>query len=178
MKRIGFFKRIGNPVSIGKLHVKTGDVIKADFDFIMEQKEGGWLYIKQPTPVKPQPLQNTRERRVMHPAPRPEGLPILSTPSKPVTVEEQNAVRDVTNFYENVERVRLEELEKANPPPPPIEVNIDKLKEMKKLSNKEWMSVTKDQSIKLLKEANIDFSHVASNRWELVKFIKGIIKDL
>ena len=39
-------------------------------------------------------------------------------------------------------------------------------------------SVTKDQSIKLLTEAHIDFSHVPKTKWDLVRFIKGIIKDL
>ena len=180
MKRIGFFKRIGNPVNIGNVHVRTGDVIKADFEFIMEQKEGGWLFIKQPTKVKPVSLQPTRERRVMHPQPRPEGLPVLTTPSPPtISVEdEQNAVIEVNKFYESIEKTRLQELEKATPPPPPIEVNVDKLKELKKLTNKEWLKVTKEQCMKLLKDANIDFSHIPNTKWDLVKFIKGIIKEL
>ena len=176
MKRVGFFKRIGKPTRLGNLSVNTGDVIKADFEFIMEQPEGGWLYIdpkKQQVPQRPQqPIQ----RQI--PQPRYDTVVISAEKASQLNEEESDAIKTVTNLYESIEQNRKEELDKANPPPAPLEVNIDKLKELKKLTNKEWFSVTKDQSIKLLTEANIDFSHVPKTKWELVKFIKGIIKDL
>lgn len=177
MKRVGFFKRIGKPTWIGKLPVNTGDTIKADFDFIMEQREGGWLYID---PKKQQVPQRQQQQPVQRqPAPQNFEVSIIKTEvASQLNDEESDAIKTVTNLYESIEQNRKEELDKANPPPAPIEVNIDKLRELKKLTNKEWFSVTKEQSIKLLTEANIDFSHVPKTKWELVKFIKGIIKDL
>ncbi len=177
MKRVGFFKRIGKPTRLGNLPVNTGDVIKADYEFIMEQCEGGWLYIdpkKQQIPQRPPQQQVQRQM----PQPRYDSVVINTEKASQLNEEESDAIKTVTNLYESIEQNRKEELDKANPPPAPLEVNIDKLRELKKLSNKEWFSVTKEQSIKLLTEANIDFSHVPKTKWELVKFIKGIIKDL
>ena len=174
MKRVGFFKRIGKPIRLGNLPVNTGDVIKADYEFIMEQMEGGWLYIdpKKQRPPQPRPMQRPTQPSKFEPT-------VIRTESvESTTIEENDAIKAVTNLYESIEQDRKAEWDKANPPPAPIEVNIDKLKELKKLTNKEWFSVTKDQSIKLLTEAHIDFSHVPKTKWELVKFIKGIIKDL
>ena len=172
MKRIGFFKRIGKPTRIGNLPVNTGDVIKADFEFIMEQREGGWLYID--------PTKRVINKQVQRPVTPPNiELTVIKTDNVDMgTIEENDSIRNITNLYESIEQSRKEEMDIANPPPSSVEVNIDKLKELKKLTNKEWFSVTKDQSIKLLTEAHIDFSHVPKTKWELVKFIKGIIKDL
>ena len=174
MKRIGFFKRIGRPTQIGNLLVKTGDIIKADFDFIMEQREGGWLYINPKQQSQLQPKQQPTVQVV----PKFEPEVIKTEPISQASIEENDAIKDITNLYESIENKRKEEWDRANPPPAPMEVNIDKLKELKKLSNKEWFSVTKEQCVKLLTEAHIDFSHVQNTKLELIKFIKGIIKDL
>jgi hypothetical protein len=177
MARIGFFKRVGPPIG----NIKTGDIIKADYDAIMEHREGGWMYLKQPS----QALMN--QQRVVAPKPMPQPIQRPSYEPKVIQMDspswnegksEDDQIKEVVNFYESIEKSRQEEIDRAIPPTPSIEVNIDKLKELKKLTNKEWFSVTKDQSIKLLTEANIDFSHVPKTKWDLVKFIKGIIKDL
>jgi hypothetical protein len=177
MKRIGFFKRIGKPTRLGNVSVNTGDVIKADFDFIMEQLEGGWLYIDPKKQQIPQRSQQPMQPQQL-PQQRYDTTIIKTDDNLQLNDEEIDSIKTVTNLYESIEQGRKEEMEKANPTPAPLEVNIDKLRELKKLTNKEWFSVTKEQSIKLLTEANIDFSHVPKTKWELVKFIKGIIKDL
>jgi hypothetical protein len=180
MKRVGFFKRIGKPTQLGNLPVKTGDVIKADFDFMMEQKEGGWMYIRtnqetpKPLPTQPRPIVAQRPPSV----PSFEPTVIKTEPPQQLTEEEVGAIKEVTSLYESIEKERQDEMDKSKPQPQSIEVNIDKLRELKKLTNKDWFAVTKDQSIKLLTDANIDFSHVPKTKWDLVKFIKGIIKDL
>ena len=178
MKRVGFFKRIGKPTRLGNLLVNTGDVIKADFDFIMEQQEGGWLYIDPRKQQLPQQRPQPQPQRMPTPSSKFEPTVIKTDSVETISTDESDAIKAVTNLYESIEQGRKAEWDKANPAPAPIEVNIDKLRELKKLTNKEWFSVTKDQSIKLLTEANIDFSHVPKTKWELVKFIKGIIKDL
>ena len=187
MKRVGFFKRIGRPTRLGKLLVNTGDVIKADFDFIMEQLEGGWLVIQpnqQPKAPQPRPMTH-RDTPKYQPKVESKVDPIVKQAVEVVNSyvestkeDEIESITTISNMYESIERKRKEELEQSNSHPVSIEVNIDKLRDLKKLSNKEWMTVTKDQSIKLLTEANIDFSHVPKTKWELVRFIKGIIKDL
>jgi hypothetical protein len=175
MARIGFFKRVGPPIG----NIKTGDVIKADYDAIMQLREGGWMYLKQPS----QDLMNKQKFASQQKAPiqpqsyEPKIIPIDS-PTWNESKSEDDQIKDVVNFYESIEKSRQQEVEKMLPPTPSIEVNIDKLRELKKLTNKEWFSVTKEQSIKLLTEANIDFAHVPKTKWDLVKFIKGIIKDL
>jgi hypothetical protein len=174
MKRVGFFKRIGKPIYIGGSLVRTNDVIKADFEFIMEQREGGWLFIQPKVQPKAQP--NQPQRPINQPQPSFEPTIIKTDPI--TAADEFDAIKEVTNLYESIEKEQKAKWEEANPAPAPIEVNIDKLKELKKLSNKEWFSVTKEQATKLLTDANIDFSHVQKTKWELVKFIKGIIKDL
>ena len=177
MKRVGFFKRIGRPTRLGNLQVKTGDIIKADFDFIMEQLEGGWLVIQPNQQQKvPQPRPVTHRDTPKFIPKVEHAVEVVNTYVESLKVEENESINAVNTMYESIERKRKEEIEKEGPPP--IEVNIDKLRELKKLTNKEWMMVTKDQSIKLLTEANIDFSHVPKTKWELVRFIKGIIKDL
>jgi hypothetical protein len=177
MKRVGFFKRIGRPTRLGKLLVNTGDIIKADFDFIMEQLEGGWLVIQpnqQPKVSQPRPMTH-RDTPIFKPKVE-HAVEVVNSYVDSIKVEENESITTVSNMYESIERQRKDEMDKQQPSP--IEVNIDKLRELKKLTNKEWMTVTKDQSIKLLTEANIDFSHVPKTKWELVRFIKGIIKDL
>jgi hypothetical protein len=164
MRRIGFFKRIGKPIQIGSNIVRPGDIIKADFDFIMEQKEGGWLYLKTPAQAS-QPQQ------------KPQVRPQQKPPTfEPEVIKTEDAVKDVLQMYENIEKERQAQVEKKDDAP--IVVNIDKLKELKSLSNKDWITVKKDQCIKLLTESHVDFSHVPNEKWALVKFIKGIIKDL
>jgi hypothetical protein len=179
MKRVGFFKRIGRPTRLGKLLVNTGDVIKADFDFIMEQLEGGWLVIQPNQQSKvPQPRPMTHRDTPKFVPKVEHTVDVVNSYVESLKNEENESITSVNLMYESIERQRKEELEHSNRHPVSIEVNIDKLRDLKKLTNKEWMTITKDQSIKLLTEANIDFSHVPKTKWELVRFIKGIIKDL
>lgn len=178
MRRVGFFKRIGRPVNIAGRTVNTNDVIKADFDFIMEQREGGWLYINPNQQQKPKPQQQPVVPPIKPTMPAFEPEIIKTDSSESMTSDENDSIKSVMNLYESIENERKLETEKASSPPVSIEVNIDKLRELKKLSNKEWFAVKKDQCIKLLTDANIDFSHVPKEKWELIKFIKGIIKDL
>lgn len=171
MKRVGFFKRIGKPTRMGNMVVKTGDIIKADYEFMMEQREGGWLYIKAPNA----PIQQPRQQPTMVPKFEPEVIKTESVEN--LTKEENDVIKDVTNLYESIESQRKQEIEQARPQESTV-VNIDKLKELKNLTNKEWFKITKEQAISILTEAGIDFSQVKKEKWELIKFIKKIIKDL
>jgi hypothetical protein len=59
-----------------------------------------------------------------------------------------------------------------------VVVNFDALRELKKYSNKDWFSISKERCKEILDAAHIDYSHVPSEKWELVKFIKSVIKDI
>ena len=112
MKRVGFFKRIGRPTRLGNLQVKTGDIIKADFDFIMEQLEGGWLVIQpnqQPKAPQPRPMTH-RDTPIFKPKVE-HAVEVVNTYVDSITAEENESITTVNNMYESIERQRKDRCE-------------------------------------------------------------------
>jgi hypothetical protein len=168
-KRTGFFKRIGTPtvLMIGNTPkiVKTNDVIHADFDFMMTQS--GWKFEPKFDPTKAntapaaaKPRATIQQLHDTYKAINAKSIPVLLTPpSKTVT----NTVITESN---------------TSTASADIVINIDKLKGLKVLTNKDWMKLSKDDCLAILQEARADYSHVEQSKWELVKFIKKLIQDL
>lgn len=52
---------------------------------------------------------------------------------------------------------------------------VDKLKSF---DNKQWFALKKDEIIKFLDDAGIEYKHISSDKWELLKFLKKLIKEL
>ncbi len=194
-KRNGFFKRIGEPVilTVGRSNqvVKTGDVILADFDNMMEKQ--GWQFVPRFDPVKAKmevqkvdpnarvvpPAQNNSnqminingmQRREMTVQPRTKSASELMIDKRIEELLESKVVK-LSSIGEVDERA-LKKEEKE------VVVNFDALKELKKYSNKDWFGISKEKCKEVLDAAHIDYSHVPSEKWELVKFIKSVIKDI
>lgn len=60
------------------------------------------------------------------------------------------------------------------------EVGLSKedIEYLKGLNNVEWNRMKKDQVEEYLKKANADYSEVKPERWEYIRFLKGIIKEI
>jgi hypothetical protein len=199
--RKGYFRRIGNSciLTVGRSNqlVKTGDVILADFDAMMQVE--GWKLEPRFDPkkfkmeaIKPQtrevrqppaanPLTNKvlgiegMQRREMVSAPRKSTSSERAIDAKYNEMLENNVIKLST-----IDEIGREVDERANPKiTEDVVINLDKLKEFKKYNNKDWFGISKDECVKILNEAHVDYSHVDKNeKWELVKFIKTVIKDI
>jgi hypothetical protein len=195
-KRPGFFRRVGSPIilTVGRSNriVKTGDVILADFNSMMEKE--GWKFEPRFDP--------TREKMEMQKVANPSNnVPAATESSNQLLQISDMKRRELTtqprqrSASERAIDKRYDELVEANviklssiaelderaikkQPEEEIVVNFDKLKALKKYSNKEWFAVSKEQCVAILTEAHIDFAHVKNEKWELVKFIKSVIKDI
>jgi hypothetical protein len=60
----------------------------------------------------------------------------------------------------------------------PVGFNKETIERLKTLDNKQWFSLKKEDIIKFLEDANIEYKHISSDKWELAKFLKKIIKEL
>lgn len=194
-KRNGFFKRIGEPVilTVGRSNqlVKTGDVILADFDSMMERQ--GWQFVPKFDPAKAKmevqranpnarvvpPAQNNSnqmlnitemKRREMTVQPRTKSASETMIDKKIAQLLESNVIK-LSSVGEVDERA-LKKEEKE------VIINLDALKELKKYSNKDWFGITKEKCKEILDAAHIDYSHIPSEKWPLVTFIKSVIKDI
>lgn len=58
------------------------------------------------------------------------------------------------------------------------EFKKDIVEKLKSFDNKQWFALKKEDIIKFLEDANIDYKHISSDKWELLKFLKKIIKEL
>ncbi len=168
-KRAGYFKRLGQPtvIRIGNRPqiVKTGDTILADFDFMMTQT--GWKYEPKFDPKKASKIAQTQVR------PERPSVPIIGAVQinsksiqapAPVVTPTDPVVVDVKTLAESQQRE--------------IVINIDKLKPLKNLDNKDWVKFTAEDIIAILNEAHIDFTAVGRKKWDLLRFLKGIVQDL
>lgn len=192
-KRTGFFKRIGPPVvlTIGRSNqvVKTGDVILADFDSMMQRE--GWKFEphfnakKEKMEIRTRPASQAQEnpnqliqisnmqRRELTQQPRNKSASESMIDKSYQEMIENNTIK-LSNLKE------LERDERADPVKTEsnIEVNFDKLKELKTLKNNDWIKYTKQMCHDILNEAHIDHNHIPNEKWELVNFIKSVIQDI
>lgn len=196
-KRNGFFKRIGEPVilTVGRSNqvVKTGDVILTDFDSMMDKH--GWQFMPKFNPTKAkmeiqngnsnnrssvntsQPLAsqllqiNGFERREMTIPPRPKTASESMIDNRYAQLVENNTIK-LSTLAELDERVNKKSTQEE------IEINFEPLKKLKEYSNKDWFSLTKEKAKEILDAAHINYSHIPNEKWEFVKFIKSIIKDI
>lgn len=199
-KRNGFFKRVGEPVilTVGRSNqlVKTGDVILADFDSMMDKH--GWQFQPKFNPSKErmeiqqssvnsktqaaQPRQSQLlqsqllqisgfERREMTTSPRSKTASESMIDSRYAELVENNTIKLGA-------LTELDERAHKKTPIQEIEVNFEPLKRLKKFKQKEWFSLSKEEAKEILDAARIDYSHVLSEKWELIKFIKSLIKDI
>lgn len=194
-KRNGFFKRIGDAVilTVGRSNqvVKTGDIILADFDNMMEKQ--GWQFVPKFDPVKAKmeiqkpnpnarivpPAQNNSnqmisitemKRREMTVQPKAKTASEIMIDKRIEELLESNVV-SLSSIGEVDERV-FKKVEKE------VVINFEPLRELKKYSNKDWFGISKEKCKEILDAAHIDYSHVLNEKWELVKFIKSVIKDI
>lgn len=195
-KRNSFFKRVGEPVilTVGRSNqvVKTGDVILADFDSMMDKH--GWQFMPKFDPTKAKmeiqngspnnrthvaPAQNSPnqllqvsgfQRREMTTSPRSKSASETMIDNKYAQMVE-NSIIKLDTIVELDERVNKK---LANE----VEVNFEPLRSLKEYSNKDWFGVTKEKAKEILDAAHIDYSHILNEKWELIKFIKSLIKDI
>jgi hypothetical protein len=99
----------------------------------------------------------------------------------------------------NVIEVSFENIERQIEPPKPViekvqEVIIedkpkvesqrsdgfakDIIEKLKSFDNKQWFALRKEEIVKFLDDAGIEYKHISSDKWELLKFLKKIIKEL
>jgi hypothetical protein len=83
------------------------------------------------------------------------------TPSIPVPPKPQIIVQEEINREERKPEFKKDIIEK-----------------LKSYDNKQWFALKKEDIIKFLEDANIDYKHISSDKWELLKFLKTIIKEL
>lgn len=186
-KRNGFFKRMGAPVilTVGRSNqlVKTGDVILADFDSMMDKQ--GWMFVPRFDPNK----EKMQIQQSVVPAQNPSSSMLQITDMK--RVEMQRSPRQqppksaseqmIDKRYSELVETRVVKLSEQNEntsAPSEITINFDTLKSLKKFSNKDWFKLSKEDCKKILDEAHIDYGHIENSKWELVKFIKSLIKDI
>ncbi len=194
-KRNGFFRRVGEPVilTVGRSNqiVKTGDVILADFDSMMDKH--GWQFVPKFDPAKEKmeaqkansnvrtvpPAQNLAsqmlqiqgfERREMTTQPRPKTASESMIDQRYAQLIESSTIK-LGNLAELDERAHKKPVDE-------VEINFEPLKKLKDFSNKDWFSLTKEKAKEILDAAHIDYSHVPNEKWEFVKFIKSLIKDI
>jgi hypothetical protein len=60
----------------------------------------------------------------------------------------------------------------------PVGFAKETINTLKSFDNKQWFALKKEDIIKFLEDANIDYKHISSDKWELLKFLKKIIKEL
>ena len=72
----------------------------------------------------------------------------------------------------------VQEIKKVEVKPKTVGFNKETIDRLKTLDNKQWFALKKEDIIKFLEDANIDYKHISSDKWELLKFLKKIIKEL
>jgi hypothetical protein len=60
----------------------------------------------------------------------------------------------------------------------PVGFAKETINTLKSFDNKQWFALKKEDIIKFLEDANIEYKHISSDKWELLKFLKKIIKEL
>jgi hypothetical protein len=60
----------------------------------------------------------------------------------------------------------------------PVGFAKETINTLKTFDNKQWFALKKEDIIKFLEDANIEYQHISSDKWELLKFLKKIIKEL
>lgn len=196
-KRNGFFKRIGEAVilTVGRSNqvVKTGDVILADFDSMMDKH--GWQFVPKfdPTKAKMEIQKTNSNSRSIIPASQPLASQLLqingferremTTSPRPKTASESMIDNRYAQLVENNtiklnSLAELDERTNKKSASDEIEVNLEPLKKLKEYNNKDWFGLTKEKAKEILDSAHINYSHIPNEKWEFVKFIKSIIKDI
>jgi hypothetical protein len=95
---------------------------------------------------------------------------------RPEPTKQEITIKEVTSKEETledvrVEEVRVEEVKREN--------NTDSLiKELKKLDKKDFFVMKKDTCKEYLDQLEIDYSKIKDDKWSLVKFLQGILKEL
>lgn len=73
----------------------------------------------------------------------------------------------------------VKEITKSEPiPPKVVGFNKESIDKLKSFDNKQWFALKKEEIIQFLEAANIEYKHISSDKWELLKFLKKIIKEL
>jgi hypothetical protein len=73
----------------------------------------------------------------------------------------------------------IQETIKTEPVAPKVVgFNKESIDRLKSFDNKQWFALKKEEIIQFLEEANIEYKHISSDKWELLKFLKKIIKEL
>lgn len=91
-----------------------------------------------------------------------------------VEVEEEVSVEDAVEDDEVTEV--FTETEEQNETP--SELNKEVLLEYDGMPNREWFKMKKAEAKQILTDAGVDFSGVPDSKWDLVKLIKKLIKEL
>ncbi len=204
--RVGAFKRIANPIllTVGRKQqlVKTGDVIVADYNEMMSHE--GWQYVPKFDPKKEKMEPNNKvvaqapsvrnlppatnlpssllevsdmTRREMTVNPRGRERPaIIESPQIPYEMLENHTI-NLSNISDQSKEVDTRVVDKSIVKEEVV-INLDKLRELKGMAPKEWFNFTKEKCHQILNEAHIEHSQVPNEKWELIKFIKSVIKDL
>ena len=206
--RVGAFKRIANPIllTVGRKQqlVKTGDVIVADYNEMMSHE--GWQYVPKFDPKKEKmepnnkvvaqapsvrnlpPATNlpssllevsdmTRREMTVNPRGRDQQRAVIEGSSIDFSPMLENQTINLSNISNQSKEVDTRVVDKSIVKEEVV-INLDKLRELKGMAPKEWFNFTKEKCHQILNEAHIEHSQVPNEKWELIKFIKSVIKDL
>jgi len=118
-------------------------------------------------------VDDTPETLTSQPVPQMRGN---TFDDQTVSVETMNAFEEI-----NIEEVIIneEEVTPAKPkeeiPPEDTGFKQDVIDNLKSYNHRQWFTMKKNEIKKILSDAHIDCSHVPDEKWELLKFLKGLI---
>lgn len=169
--RLGIYKKVfGGPEVInlnGKMvTVQKGQMVAAPASVMMGRR--GFSFVRF--------VEDTPETLSSQPLPQMKGYD-----DQQVSVETMNAFEeiDIEEVIISEEEVRREE-ENSQPkeeeaPPEQSGFTQEVIDELKGYNHRQWFTMKKNQIKKILTEANIDFSHIPDEKWELLSFLKSLI---
>lgn len=165
--RLAIYKKVfGGPEVInlnGKMfRVQSGDHVAAPAQDMMGRR--GFSFVRF--------VEDTPETLTSQPVPEMRGQ---TFDEQKVSVETMNAFEEV-----NIEEVVISE-EEVSPKPKdevPLEdsgFNQDIIDKLKSYNHRQWFTMKKNEIVKILVDAKINFSHIPDEKWELLKFLKSLI---
>jgi hypothetical protein len=172
------YKRIrSDPIRINingqYLNVQRGQTVVVDNKYMMGVPGFAFLGLYE---QRDQPRMNNQNLTIRH------SQPIMETVSPEDSLSLPNVQRINITMPESkpiLEEVQVVDISQEVGK----KINTDgfskeTLETLKKYNNKQWFSLKKEEIIKFLDDAGVEYNHISSDKWELLKFLKKIIKEL
>lgn len=91
-----------------------------------------------------------------------------------VQVEEVTQEENKNEPQEKIMEVEVQEVREETKK----DIDLELIKMLKKLTKKDFFVMKKDTCKEYLERLDIDYSRIKDDKWSLVKFLQGIIKEL